>query len=221
LDAMLARRLTGEPVARIIRAVAFCGLRLGLHPDVYVPRWTSERIALAAVDRLPANGVAIDLCTGCGAVAAAVALNRPTATVLATDLHPPSVACARANGVDAHLGDLFAPLPHRLRGRVDVVVAVPPFVPHDGLTALAAEVLAHERLDALDGGHRGLALVERLAGDARGWLRAGGVLVVEMSPFQIAEASALLANLGFVDMAPVFDLDGDACGLTVSLPPAT
>ena len=84
LDALVARRLTGEPLAWITGFVDFCGRRLRVDPGVYVPRWQTELVAARAVDRLPAAGVAVDLCTGCGAVAATLRAARPAATVIAT-----------------------------------------------------------------------------------------------------------------------------------------
>ncbi|HWK26445.1 MAG TPA: hypothetical protein VNS09_07785 [Solirubrobacter sp.] len=109
LRALVERRLTGEPLAWITGTVEFCGLTLQVHPDVYVPRWHTELVAEEAARRLPERGVAIDVCTGCGAIAATLMARRPHARVLAADLDPKAVANARANGVDARVGDLFEP----------------------------------------------------------------------------------------------------------------
>ena len=102
-------------------------------PGVYVPRWQSEPLARRAVERLPANGVAIDLCTGAGAIAKVLASERPKARVVASDLDERSCACAAANGVEVCRGDLFGPLPRALEGHVDLVVGVVPYVPTRGL----------------------------------------------------------------------------------------
>lgn len=109
LAALVERRLTGEPLAWITGEVGFGGRTVRIDPGVYVPRWHTEELARRAAVRLPDAGVAIDACTGSGAVAAALAAARPGARVLASDLDPTAVACARTNGVDARTGDLLAP----------------------------------------------------------------------------------------------------------------
>jgi len=111
LESMVGRRLTGEPLAWITGTAAFCGMALAVDPGVYVPRWQSEPLARRAVARLPEAGAAIDLCTGTWAVAAVLAASRPSARVVAVDLDARSVACARHNGVEAFMGDLFDPVP--------------------------------------------------------------------------------------------------------------
>ena len=108
---------------------------------------------------LPATGVAVDLCTGTGAVAAVLGSAHPRATVVATDIDPVAVACARRNGVDARMGDLDAPLSPSLRGRVDVMTAVVPYVPTEELQFLPRDVLANEPRGALDGGPGGTAML--------------------------------------------------------------
>jgi release factor glutamine methyltransferase len=100
LRALVRRRLTGEPLGWITGNVSFCGLKIRVDPGVFVPRRQSEPLARRAVEHLPTNDTAIDLCAG---------------------------ACATANGVEVYWGDLFAPLPRTLEGRVDVVVGVVPY----------------------------------------------------------------------------------------------
>ena len=94
--------------------------------------------------------------------------------MIATDVDPVAVACARRNGVEALLGDLDEPLPPALRGSVDVVTAVVPYVPTEELHLLPRDVLAHEPRRALDGGPRGTVVLERAARAAARWLRPGG-----------------------------------------------
>jgi release factor glutamine methyltransferase len=141
LDSLVARRLTGEPLACITRYVSFCGLEIRVDPGVYVPRRQSEPLAHRAVERLPATGAAIDLCTGSGAIAKTLIASRPKARVLASDIDERAVACAAANGVEVYRGDLFAPLPRSLEGRVDVVVGVVPYVPTPALSLLPRDTL--------------------------------------------------------------------------------
>ena len=113
LDSLVGRRLTGEPLAWITGSVSFCGLEVRVDPGVYVPRWQSEPLARRAVERLPATGAAIDLCTGTGAIARTLTTDRPDARVVASDVDERAGACAAANGVEVYRGDLFAPMPRR------------------------------------------------------------------------------------------------------------
>ena len=127
----------------------FCDLRIHVDPGVFVPRPHTQAMAQRAVSLLPADGIAVDLCTGSGAVAAVLGSVHPKATVVATDIDPVAVACARRNGVHALVGDLDDPLPPSLRGLVDVMTAVVPYVPTDELPFLPRDVLANEPRGAL------------------------------------------------------------------------
>jgi release factor glutamine methyltransferase len=175
-------------------------LRLTVEPGVYVPRPFTEALARRAASLLPSDGVAVDLCTGSGAVAAVLGAAEPAATVLATDLDEAAVACARRNGVDARLGDLFAPVPPELRGRVDVVTAVTPYVPTAELHLLPRDVVAFEPHAALDGGPDGRTLLERVVRSAPAWLVPGGHLILELGGDEADPVSALMAEEGFVNV---------------------
>lgn len=213
LDELVARREAGEPLAWITGSVRFCGLSIGVHAGVYVPRWQTEALAARAAELLPAGGMAIDLCCGSGAVARVLADRRPGARVVATDLDPVAVACARTNGVDAHAGDLFEPLDDELRGGVDLVVAVPPYVPSDALALLAR---TPEPALALDGGRGGLDVAGRIVCSAPAWLRPGGALVVEIGRPQVHAIDGTLKANGFRDVSVLHDPEGDVCGMSAS-----
>jgi release factor glutamine methyltransferase len=197
LEDMLARRLAGEPLAWIVGSVRFCGLRIRVDPGVFVPRPQTEALARRAVALLPDLGVAVDLCTGCGPIAAVLGSARPRGTVLATDADPVAVACAQANGVRALLGDLDVPLPPWVRGRVDVLTAVVPYVPTEELHLLPSDVRGHEPLLALDGGPRGTSVLLRAARAAAALLRPGGSLLLEIGGVQAEEMQGTLTDLGF------------------------
>ena len=196
LEELLARRLAGEPLAWIIGWVRFCDARVRVDPGVFVPRPQTEALARRAVALLPADGIAVDLCAGSGAIAVVLGAARPRATVIATDVDPAAVACARRNGVEALLGDLDEPLPPALRGRVDVVTAVVPYVPTEELHLLPRDVLAHEPRRALDGGPRGTVVLERAARAAARWLRPGGSVLLELGGEQADELSTTMADAG-------------------------
>jgi release factor glutamine methyltransferase len=197
--------------------VSFCGLTLHIDPDVYVPRWLSEQLALRAIDRLPATGTAIDICTGSGAVAAVLQANRPRARVVATDVDPRAVACALANGVDAVVGDLFAPLPEDLAGTVDLIVGVVPYVPTPELPLLQRDTFTFERPLSYDGGPDGTDILRRAIREAPNYLRQGGALLLELGGNQANLLEAELNYLGYIDVNVLRDEDGDTRGIEAAL----
>ncbi len=209
IEELIARRLQGEPLAWIVGSVTFCGVRVGVDPGVFVPRPHTEALARRAVALLPADGVAGDLCTGSGAVAAVLASAHPRAEVVATDVDPTAVACARRNGVRALVGDLDEPLPPSLRGRVDVLTAVVPYVPTEDLHLLPRDVLDHEPRGALDGGRGGTRVLLRVAGVAARWLRPGGSVLLELGGDQAAEVATALTDGGLSEIRVHGDDDGD------------
>jgi release factor glutamine methyltransferase len=195
--AMVARRSAGEPLEHVVGFAEFAGLRIGVGPGVFVPRRRTEFLARQAAALLPARGaVVLDLCCGSGAVGAFLAASAEGVELHAADVDPAAVACARGNvaaaGGKVHQGDLFAPLPAALRGRVDVLAANVPYVPSGAIGLLPAEARDHEARVALDGGADGLDVLRRVAAEARGWLAAGGSLLSETSGEQAPLALAAL-----------------------------
>ena len=217
LESMVVRRLTGEPLAWITGSVIFAGIPLHIDVGVYVPRWHTERLALRAAEWLPANGVAVDLCTGCGAVARVLVGRHPGARVTATDVDAKAVACARANHVDAHEGDLFAPLPRAVEDQVDVVTAVVPYVPTDELSLLQRDTFTFETTLAYDGGRDGADVLRRVVRDSPRWLRRGGALLLELGGAQSDLLADDLAQAGFSDATTIVDDDGDVRGFEALL----
>jgi release factor glutamine methyltransferase len=217
LDSLIARRLTGEPLAWITGRVSFCGLDIRVDPGVYVPRWHSELLARRAASHLSRNGTAIDLCTGTGAIARTLMAHHPGARVVASDLDERAVACATANGVEVYLGDLFAPLPTTLEGRVDVVVGVVPYVPTPELSLLQRDTFTFESPLAYDGGRDGTAIVRRVLTDAPRFLRRGGALLLELGGEQADLLGDDLARLGYADVTVLADEDGDVRGVEATL----
>jgi release factor glutamine methyltransferase len=223
LASLLERRLAGEPLAWVTGQAVFGRLTLRIDPGVYVPRWQSlelvERAARHLADGRP-PGRAIDLCTGSGAVAAALALRRPTACIVATDCEPTAVTCARANGVDAVLGDLFGPVSPEWRGQTDVVVGVAPYVPTGALRLLPHDTLAFETLTHYDGGPDGTAALGRVVSEAPRFLRPGGALLLELGGNQADAVGAAMERRGYEDVATWCDEDGDVRGIegTLSAP---
>jgi release factor glutamine methyltransferase len=213
LDSLVARRLTGEPLAWIIGKVSFCGLEIRVDPGVYVPRWQSEPLARRAAERLPATGVAVDLCTGSGAIARVLTTNRPDARVVASDVEERAVGCAAANGVEVYRGDLFAPLPRGLQGRVDIVVGVVPYVPAPALPLLQRDTFQFESPLAYDGGPDGTDILRRVLREAPRFLRPGGTLLLELGGEQGEALRDDLERLGYGDVSVLSDEDGDVRGI--------
>jgi release factor glutamine methyltransferase len=208
IEELVARRLGGEPLAWVTGWVFFCGVRVQVNPGVFVPRPHTQPMAQRAVSLLPAFGIAVDLCTGSGAVAAVLGSADPHATVVGTDIDPVAVACARRNGVQALAGDLDEPLPPSLRGRVDVMTAVVPYVPTEELPFLPRDVLANEPRTALDGGPRGIAVLVRAAEAAARWLRPGGSVLLELGGDQAGEVATALEDVGLSGIRVHRDGDG-------------
>jgi release factor glutamine methyltransferase len=203
LDALLGRRARQEPLQYLLGAEDFAGLRLAVGPGVFIPRPETELLVEQALARCPAGpATVLDLCTGSGAVACAVAAARPEVQLWAVELDPVAAGWARTNvagqGLAGHVtileGDLFGPLAGRgLAGRADLVVANPPYIARPALAALPTEVRDWEPTLALDGGADGLALVGRLLDEAPGFARPGGRVLLEIGHDQ---APALRTRLG-------------------------
>ncbi len=217
LESLLERRLTGEPLAWITGKATFCGIEIGIDPGVYVPRWQSEPLARDAAGRLGVDGVAIDLCTGSGAVAKTIMAARPAAGVFGSDLDPRAVACARRNGVDAYLGDLFDPIPPTLAGSVDVIVGVVPYVPTADLPLLQRDTFSFESPLSYDGGPDGTDVLRRVIRESPRFLRRGGALLLEVGRRQAEALTADLDQLGYRKVTLLYDEEGDLRGIEATL----
>ncbi|GLI26893.1 methylase [Agromyces rhizosphaerae] len=208
LEQLVRRRLDGEPLEPLLGWAEFRGRRMAVGPGVFVPRRRSEflaQLAVAAcrgVEGRPA--VLVELCCGVAAIAAAVAAELQDAGVAvrvhAADVDPVAAGYARRNLAEfdgfVGVGDLDAPLPRELLGRVDCLVANAPYVPTDEVAHMPREARDAEPLVALDGGPDGLALHRRIAAAAPRWLTPGGVAVIETSERQAEASVALLVAAG-------------------------
>ena len=214
LDARLVRREAGEPLEHIVGWASFAGRRVAVSPGVFVPRPRSEALVARALDLLaaaPPPRVAVDLCTGSGALAVVLAAALPDARVLAVDDDRRALDDARRNGaplgVEVLEGDLDAPLPPDVRGAVAVLTAIVPYVPADELRYLPAEAREHEPRRALDGGPDGLDLLRRVAAAAPSLLRPGGHVLLEVAAHQAATATKVLELVGLARVAVGWDDD--------------
>jgi release factor glutamine methyltransferase len=217
LATLVGRRLSGEPLAWITGSAAFGDLTVRVDPGVYVPRWQSLELARRATALLPEAGTAVDLCTGSGAIAAAVQAGRPSARIVATDSDARAVACARANGIEAYRGDLFDALPPDLRGETDVVVAVVPYVPSTDFHLLPRDTLDFEEASHYDGGPDGTLVLRRVIAGAPRFLRPGGALLLELGGAQADALRPALQHDGYESVRTWSDEDGDLRGLAATL----
>jgi len=216
-EAMVARREAGEPLQYVLGSWAFRTLDLFVDPRVLIPRPETEVVAGCAIDELRSLGgtVAADLGTGSGAIALSIAVEVPTAEVWAVDRSAAALEVARANlaGVGRPArrvriveGDWFDGLPGELRGRLDVVVANPPYVATGD--PLPDEVAGWEPSEALLAGADGLDDLRRIVADAPAWLARPGTLVVECAPHQAAVVAELAGSAGFDDVDVRHDYTG-------------
>jgi release factor glutamine methyltransferase len=214
----VSRRARREPLQRILGWEEFRGVRVGLTDAVLVPRPETETLVEWALALLPPPGdrrlLAIDVGTGSGCIACALAVERPDLDVVAVDVSSAAAAVARENaralGLAARVRVIAADLFDGIRGlRADLIVSNPPYLPSALMPELPPEVRIHEPRLALDGGNDGLAVIRRLAVAARRYLRAAGALVVETAGgAQASAAAALLRRAGWDQVAVRADLAG-------------
>jgi release factor glutamine methyltransferase len=205
----IERRYTGEPVAHITGSTDFRGLDLIVEPGVFVPRDSSEWLAEQAVRRLRKRKrpVLVDLASGMGTIALAVANEVPKAEVFGAELSPEGVKLARRNAKRFKLqarfgaGDLFAPVPKRLRGKVDVITIHPPYVAKDELHDLPDEIKDWEPAHTLtDHSDDGLGLVRRTVEEAPDWLVKNGWVLMETDPDRARDVRKVMTGGGFRDV---------------------
>lgn len=208
-EVLVERRAAGEPIPYIKGYAEFRGIELLTKPGVFVPRDSSEFLAEQAIRRLRRrkHPVHVDVATGGGTIALAVADEVPKAEVWGTDVAGDAVRLARKNakalGLRARfeVGDLFDALPKRLRGSVDVVTLHPPYVPVGEIDDLPDEIRDWEPPHTLtDHSTDGLGLIGRTVAGAPRWLRANGWLLMEVSPDRVKEVKRVYTAGGFRDV---------------------
>jgi release factor glutamine methyltransferase len=212
--AAVRRRAGREPLQRILGWEGFRGLRLRVTPDVLIPRPETETLVEWALELMPAPRLAIDVGTGSGCIACAIAAERRAARVVAIESSPAAAAVARENVLALGLGDRIGVVVADLltpigAAAADLVVANLPYIPTSTLATLAPEVARHEPRAALDGGADGLTLIRRLIATTADRLAPGGVLVVETAGgTQTPVVAELMRTAGFTGVATRPDLPG-------------
>jgi release factor glutamine methyltransferase len=187
LRGLIQRRGQREPLQYIVGSASFCGIELALDRSVLIPRPETELLAergwkyLGSVGNTP---IGLDLGTGSGCLAIALAMNAPHSRIHAVEISGPALALARQNGarhkpqIEFHEGDLFSAVPPGLR--CDLIVSNPPYIPSARIETLEAEVRDYEPRSALDGGADGQDFYRRIAGQASAFLRPDGRIMLEL-----------------------------------------
>jgi release factor glutamine methyltransferase len=215
--AYAARRAAGEPAPFITGKTLFYGLELSVKPGAFVPRPSSELMVNRAVKRLRSfrDPLVVDVCTGAGPIALAIAYDRPDAEVWGTDISDDGLSQARNNGRRLGLhnlkfrrGDMYGALPRRLEKQINLITAHVPYVPVGELENLPAEVTDHEPAFTLtDQSGDGFDLMSRAISEAPRWLRPGGWLLLEMSEDFTPRARKLCRKAGLEDKGATTDSD--------------
>jgi release factor glutamine methyltransferase len=203
LNALVERRIAGVPLAHLTGRQHFAGMEMLAGAGALVPRRETELLARAAIAL--ARGIdaptIVDVCTGCGNVALALARHVPDARVSGADLSEDALALARRNAewlgladrVEFRCGDLLAPFDDAgFLGRVDVLTCNPPYISSAKVGQMAAEIAAHEPRLAFDGGPLGVSILMRLVQEAPQFLKPGGWLAFEVG---LGQGPALVRRL--------------------------
>lgn len=208
LRELVKRRGLREPLQHIVGSTSFCGYEIMVNRQVLIPRPETELLAEAGwkwlAELKAAEPAALDLCTGSGCIAIAIAAKCPVARVLATDVSPAALALARENAarngvaerLEFLLSDLFASIP---AGRTfDLIASNPPYIATAEIATLEPEVRDFDPQLALDGGTDGLVFYRRLACGAKPFLKAGGKLMVEFGDGQAPELKKLFEGENWI-----------------------
>jgi release factor glutamine methyltransferase len=232
LQELIARRLAGEPLAHLTGRQDYLGIVLLAGPAALVPRRETELLTRAALAKLAAcadaSPLVIDLCTGCGNVALALAVHAPQARIRGCDISAEAVALARKNAefiarpdVEFRVGDLAEPFDTpEFIGHVDVVTCNPPYISSAKVEAMHPEISGHEPRLAFDGGPFGIKILQRLLKDAPRLLKPGGWLLFEVGLGQGEPMRKRLQGLAdFSAVEAVCDANGDIRALAARRAP--
>ena len=226
---LVQQRLAGVPLAHLTQRQRFMGLEMVAGPEALIPRRETEivgRAAAALAARIAdehGEALVVDVCTGSGNLAAAIASAEPRASVFASDLSDDAIALARRNveylGLEGQVtlrsGDLLAPFDTPdFHGRVHLIVCNPPYISSERVPDMPPEIARHEPRLAFDGGGLGVSILVRLIRDAPRLLRPGGCLAFEVGRGQGPSVLRRMARSGAyttIDSLP--DDDGEVRAL--------
>lgn len=199
---LLTRKEQGVPLAHITGVQPFCGLEISVSPDVLIPRPETENLIELVSARFERKGryTFLDMCTGSGCIAVALAKQFPGARVLAVDISEKALQVAYQNvkkyKVEDRVQLLQSDLWEQVMGTFDLIISNPPYIPTENLASLSAEVKQEPRL-ALDGGADGFAITRPLCQAADGYLNPGGLLALELDDGQAWPLARGLEEIGW------------------------
>lgn len=219
VEAALARRISGEPVHRILGFREFYGLRLSLSKETLEPRPDTETLVEAVLpfvrQAVQGKGACsiLDLGTGTGAIALALLSAVPQAVATGVDISADALATAARNGADLGLDGRFCTLQsdwfEKISDRYDAIVSNPPYIAGKEIATLQKEVRDFDPLRALDGGADGLDAYRIIAGGTAAYLEKDGIVAVEIGSTQKDDVTALFGQAGFRAVEAVRDLAGN------------
>jgi release factor glutamine methyltransferase len=235
LRTVLQQRIAGIPLAHLTGRQQFMGLELQASGDALIPREETELLGHAALTHLQNiirennSAIVIDVCTGSGNLALALAHHAPSARVWAADLSESAVALAERNAKNLSLddrvafraGDLLAPFDTpEFHGKVDLLVCNPPYISSGKVDVMASEIIGHEPRLAFDGGPLGIRILQRLIAEAPRFLKANGVLAFEIGLGQARGIRKRLEQRGdYVNIEEIADDKGDTRALVATWTP--
>ena len=226
-DRLLERRLVSEPIAYILGSWEFFSMEFEVKPPVLVPRPETEHLVEAALERIGDRpGKVLDIGTGTGCVAIAIACSAPDSRLIATDIAEEYVALARRNAtrhectsrIEFRTGDLFEAL-HAEDGPFDVIVSNPPYIEAPAWDELPPVVRNFEDKRALLAGRDGLGIIRRIVSGASAHLKPGGLLAFEIGMGQDEAVNTLLQEYHYKDIVFREDLAGIPRIATASVKP--
>ena len=182
IDELITKRLTGRPLWYIVGDTDFCGVKIKVDERALIPRPETELLAEAVINTVESGDKVLDMCTGSGCIAVAVAKAcKGKATVYASDVSDAAIMLARENAklngvnITFTVGDLF----ENIRGRYNIIVCNPPYIKSGDIPHIQREVREYEPRVALDGGEDGLEFYRRIAGEVKSYIAKGGTLIFE------------------------------------------
>ncbi|HSK98285.1 MAG TPA: peptide chain release factor N(5)-glutamine methyltransferase [Euzebyales bacterium] len=220
------RRAAREPLQLVLGGTSVRGHPLTLRAGVFIPRPETELLVDLVLAAVPSGGRVVETCSGSGAIACAVAAERPDAQVMAIDRDQAAVELTSANAaalgvrVAVLRGELLEPVPPELRGHVDVVVANPPYLAAGDIADVEPEVGEWDPPAALIAGPTGHEVSDALIASAPPCLTPGGRLLLELDERRVSEAAARAERAGLVAVQTHEDLAGRPRFLSARRPPA-
>jgi release factor glutamine methyltransferase len=211
-ESLIYRRLYSEPLSYIVGHEEFMGLTLEVGAGVLIPRPETELMAEYAIRNRRAEKI-LDLCTGSGCIALALAKGMPSSQVCGVDISDAAVEYAKRNAIRNNIsnvtflpGDLFSPF--KERRFFDLIISNPPYIRRGDISGLQPEVKEWEPKVALDGGEDGLDFYRRIIPEARFYLKNGGTLMFEMGFGQAGDIAGIIMNAGYSNLKIIKDYSG-------------